>query len=100
MLRAHGYSRSRVWNVLYNPRPPIIGPVQYQPPPIPSPLISTPHFRPPTISSPPQLAPFPYQTPHPRPTILSPNDQYEAPLNNYNKINNKNTNDNDNNNNK
>ena len=32
------------------------------------------HIRPPHIRP-----PFPYQTPHPRPTILSPDDQYEAP---------------------
>ena len=65
---------SRVWNVPYNPRPPISGP------PIPSPPISSPPFQAPYHIRPPHIRPpFPYQTPHPRPTILSPDDQYEAP---------------------
>ena len=62
---------SRVWNVPYNPRPPIAGTVQYQPPP-----------------------------PPPRPTILSPDVNTKPHVNNYNKTKNRNTNDdNDNNNN-
>ena len=40
-------------------KPPISGPLPYQ----------APNFR----------LPFPYQSPHPRPTILNPDDQYEAP---------------------
>ena len=58
----------------YNIRPPISGP------PIPSPPISNPPFQAPYHIRPPHIRPpFPYQTPHSRPTILSPDDQYEAP---------------------
>ena len=75
------YCMSRVWNVPYNPRPPITGPVQFQPPPPHSKPshFKPPNFRPLAISGPHTRPPFPYQNPHPRPTILSPDDQYEAP---------------------
>ena len=77
-------SPSRVWNVPYNPRPPITGPVQYQAPHIRPPHSKPSHIKPPISGPLPYQAPhtrppFPYQTLHPRPTILSPDDQYEAP---------------------
>ena len=81
-MRAHGYSRAQGLERSLQPQAPIIGPVQYQPPPppIPSPPISNPsfqasyHIRPPTFGPHSQIKPL-----HPRPTILSPNDQDEAP---------------------
>ena len=50
---------SRVWNVPYNPRPPITGSVEYQ-----APHSKPSHFNPPP---PPIAGPLPYQAPHIRP---------------------------------
>ena len=67
------------------PQAPITGPLQYQAshirPPIPSPPISNPPFQALYHVGPPTSGPHSHikQAPHPRPTILSPDDQYEAP---------------------
>ena len=57
-----------VWNVPYNPRPPITGPVPYQAPLYQAPPFQalpyqTPHFKPLTISGPPHQAPIPISNP-------------------------------------
>ena len=69
-MRAHGYSRAQGLERSLQPQAPIIGPVQYQPPPPQFQALpyQTPHFRPLTISGPPHLAPIPKSNP----SILGP----------------------------